>query len=102
MIKMLAVPISPVSGFVLKHRNLQRLPQVKPWLGRRASDCVVSGRVWSWGVGCHRCTCLSWCLAQGVCGERAVFTKLNESAMSEWLRLGSLGFPLRDSFLTES
>lgn len=43
MIKLLAVPISPVSGFVLKHQDPQRLPQVEPWLGRRASDCVVSG-----------------------------------------------------------
>ena len=53
------------------------------------------------GVGFHRCACLSQCLAQGVCGEHAVFTTRNESAVSEWLRLGGLSFPLRDSFLTE-
>lgn len=59
---------------------------------------VVSG---PGGWGCHRCACLSRCPAQGVCDEHTVFAKLNESALSEWLRLGGLGFPLRDSFLTE-
>lgn len=111
VIKLLAVPISPVLDFVLKHQDPQRLPQVEPWLGRRASDCVVSGeaagpevcghcRTWTsslereqaltksvfpeaasgpGGWECHRCACLS----QGVCGECAVFTELNESAVSE-------------------
>lgn len=101
-------------GFCSQAPESQRLPQVEPWLGKRASDCVVSGeaarpevcghcRTWTsslereqaltksvfpeatsgpGGWECHRCACLSRCLTQGVCGECAVFTKLNESAVS--------------------